>query len=117
MHDWAARIPVALSAIGLCWVTAGLEPGLSAAGPVSGGPLYVDMSGTLSVYPNPASRCNVDALHCVGALGISPRSWTTEEKRPGLWAAVLAASLAAGLLLKSLIGVVFPIGAIVFTSR
>ena len=36
-----------------------------------------------------------------------------EEKHPRLWAATLAASLRRGLLLKSLIGVVFPIGAIV----
>src|SRR6185437_2632910 len=34
-----------------------------------------------------------------------------EEKRPRLWAALLAASLGAGLLLKSLIGLVFPVAA------
>jgi len=33
------------------------------------------------------------------------------EKRPRLWAAILAASLGAGLLLKSLVGIVFPVAA------
>ena len=33
------------------------------------------------------------------------------EKHPRLWAYILAASLAAGVLLKSLIGLVFPLGA------
>ncbi len=36
-----------------------------------------------------------------------------EERHPRAWAATLAACLGLGLLLKSLIGVVFPIGAIV----
>ena len=34
-----------------------------------------------------------------------------EEPQPRLWAFLLAASLGVGLLLKSLIGVVFPVGA------
>ena len=34
-----------------------------------------------------------------------------EERNPRLWAAMLAASLGVGLLLKSLIAVVFPVGA------
>ena len=36
-----------------------------------------------------------------------------EEKHPRAWAATLAICLGAGLLLKSLIGVVFPMGAVV----
>jgi 4-amino-4-deoxy-L-arabinose transferase-like glycosyltransferase len=39
------------------------------------------------------------------------RALDEEEKRPGLWANVLAASLGIGLLLKSLVAVVFPVGA------
>ncbi len=46
------------------------------------------------------------------ALWAFLRAIDDEETHPRLWAAVLAASLGGGLLLKSLIGVVFPIGAI-----
>ena len=38
------------------------------------------------------------------------RALDGEEEHPRLWAYVMAASLAAGLLLKSLIGLVFPLG-------
>jgi hypothetical protein len=41
------------------------------------------------------------------------RSLEEDEKQPRLWAAVFAASLGVGLLLKSLIAVVFPIAAAV----
>src|SRR6202035_6134058 len=39
------------------------------------------------------------------------RALDEEEKRPRLWAAILAASLGTGVLLKSLVGIVFPVGA------
>src|SRR6202012_6260673 len=45
------------------------------------------------------------------ALWALLRALDEEEGHPGRWAAVLAACLAIGLLLKSLIGIVFPIGA------
>jgi hypothetical protein len=39
------------------------------------------------------------------------RALDEAEKRPRLWAAILAASLGIGLLLKSLVGIVFPVAA------
>jgi Dolichyl-phosphate-mannose-protein mannosyltransferase len=49
------------------------------------------------------------------------RALDKDEKHPRLWAHILAASLAAGVLLKSLIGIVFPAGAallyLLFTRR
>src|SRR6266446_5910780 len=39
------------------------------------------------------------------------RALDEDEKRPRLWAAILAASLGTGLLLKSLVGIVFPVAA------
>jgi 4-amino-4-deoxy-L-arabinose transferase-like glycosyltransferase len=47
------------------------------------------------------------------ALWALLRTLDEEEPHPRAWAAVIAASLAVGLLLKSLIGIVFPIGAAV----
>src|SRR6202043_4140656 len=45
------------------------------------------------------------------ALWAFLRAIDEEEKRPRLWAAILAASLGPGLLLKSLVGIVFPVAA------
>src|SRR6267143_3402528 len=45
------------------------------------------------------------------ALWAFLRALDEEERRPRLWAAILAASLGTGLLLKSLVGMVFPVGA------
>jgi 4-amino-4-deoxy-L-arabinose transferase-like glycosyltransferase len=45
------------------------------------------------------------------ALWAFLRVMDEREKRPRLWAAVMAASLGVGLLLKSLIGIVFPVAA------
>ena len=41
------------------------------------------------------------------------RALDDDEPRPGLWALLMAASLGVGLLLKSLIAIVFPVGAAV----
>ncbi len=38
-----------------------------------------------------------------------------QERHPRVWAFLLAASIGVGLLLKSLIGAVFPVGADSFT--
>src|SRR5260370_18081244 len=45
------------------------------------------------------------------------RALDEQEKRPRLWAAILAASLGTGLLLKSLIGMLFPIAAALLYLR
>jgi hypothetical protein len=45
------------------------------------------------------------------ALWAFLRALDEDERQPRLWAAILAASLGSGLLLKSLVGIVFPITA------
>src|SRR2546430_1965118 len=47
------------------------------------------------------------------ALWAFLRSLDPEESRPGVWSAVMAASIGTGLLLKGLIAAVFPIAAMV----
>ena len=110
-HDWAARIPVALSAIALCLITAGF--GLWAFGKRAG--LYAGLCMSTCVGLFLFSRIILpDAtlvLTIILALWSMLRALDEEENRPGIWTAVMAVCLAAGLLLKSLIGVVFPIGA------
>jgi len=112
-HDWVARIPVALAAVLLAWVTwrygrwafgarAGFYAGLSLATCVG---LFLftriqipDVMLTLSV--------------CV-AFWSFQRVLEVEEPRAQLWALLLAASLGVGLMLKGLIAVVVPVGGMV----
>ncbi|MFZ1012596.1 MAG: glycosyltransferase family 39 protein, partial [Terracidiphilus sp.] len=109
-HDWAARIPEALSAILLCLVTAGF--GIWAFGNRAG--LYAGLCISTCVGLFLFTRILLpDAmLACVIALSLWAllRALDEEERHPRTWAAILAICLGIGLLLKSLIGVVFPIG-------
>ena len=111
VHDWSARIPVALSAIALCWVTAAF--GLWAFGKRAGFYAGLCMSTCIGLFlftrillPDAMLTFSI-AL----ALWALLRALDEEERHPKAWAALMAASLAIGVLLKSLIGIVFPIGA------
>ncbi len=114
VHDWSARIPVALSAIALCWTTAAF--GLWAFGKRAG--LYAGLCMSTCIGLFLFTRILIpDAMLTFTialALWALLRALDEEEPHPKAWAAVMAASLAAGLLLKSLIGIVFPIGIAVF---
>ena len=112
VRDWAARIPVALAAVLLVWVTclygrwafgerAGYYAGLVLATCVG---LFLftriqipDVMLTLSV--------------CL-AFWAFQRATDPEETHPHRWAAVLAASLGVGVMLKGLIALVIPGGGI-----
>ena len=111
VHDWSARIPVALSAIALCWVTTAF--GLWAFGKRAGFYAGLCMSTCIGLFlftrillPDAMLTFSI-AL----ALWALLRTLDEEERHPKAWAALMAASLAIGVLLKSLIGIVFPIGA------
>jgi 4-amino-4-deoxy-L-arabinose transferase-like glycosyltransferase len=109
--DWAARVPVALAAIALALLTAvfggwafgeraGLFAGLCLATCVG---LFLF---TRIVIPDVMLTATI-ALAMFAFL----RALDPEETRPRLWAFLLAASIGVGLLLKSLIALVFPVGA------
>jgi 4-amino-4-deoxy-L-arabinose transferase-like glycosyltransferase len=111
VHDWAARIPFALSAIGLACLTcafgawafgrrAGLYAGLCIATCVG---LFLF---TRIVIPDVTLTLTI-AL----AMWAFLRALDEEEPHPRFWAFILAASIGIGVLLKSLIGAVFPIAA------
>jgi 4-amino-4-deoxy-L-arabinose transferase-like glycosyltransferase len=112
VHDWVARIPFALGAILLCWVTARY-----------GRWAFDDRSGFVS---------GLVLATCVGlflftrilipdvllTLCVCVAFWSLqralnedgEETRPGQWAALLAASLAVGVMLKGLLPLVLVFG-------
>ncbi len=108
--DWAARIPVALSSVALGLVMAAF--GIWAFGRRAG--FYVGLCMSTCVGLFLFTRIQIpdvmQALTIALALWGFLRAIDPEEPRPQFWAYVLAASMGVGLLLKSLIGVVFPVG-------
>jgi 4-amino-4-deoxy-L-arabinose transferase-like glycosyltransferase len=110
-YDWAARLPVALAAVGLCWLTAafghwafGLRAGLYAG-------LIMSTCVGLFLFTRIQIPDVMQTFTVALALWALLRALDEEEAHPRFWSLVMAASMGAGLLLKSLIGVVFPVAA------
>ena len=110
VHDWSARIPLALGAVLLCWLVwrigrwafselAGWWAGL-ALGTCVGLFLF-----TRVLIPDVLLTLAVTA-----ALWAMLRALEEDEPRPGFWARLFAAAMAVAVLLKGLIGVVIPAG-------
>jgi len=109
--DWVARLPVALACIGLALVTAafarwafGLREALYSG-------LVISTCIGLFLFTRVLIPDVILTLTIALALWAFLRALEEEESYPKLWASVLAASIGVGLLLKSLIGIVFPVGA------
>jgi len=111
VHDWAARIPIALSAIALAWLTAAF--GMWAFGRRAGfyAGLCIATCVGLFLFTRILIPDVMQTLTTALAMWALLRALDEEEPYPRIWAAVLAASMGVGLLLKSLISVVFPVGA------
>ncbi|HEY6447348.1 MAG TPA: glycosyltransferase family 39 protein, partial [Acidobacteriaceae bacterium] len=112
VHDWSARLPIALSAIALAWLTACF--GRWAFGARAGGYAGLVMGTCIGLWLFTRILIPDVMLTLTIALAMWAflRTQDEEEKRPFLWASIFSASLAAGFLLKSLVGVVFPLAAV-----
>ncbi len=110
-HDWSARLPVALCAIALCLLTMGF--GAWAFGRRAGFYAGLVMSTCVGLWLFTRIQIPDVMISFTIAFGLWSflRALDEDEPHPRLWAALLAASMAVGLLLKSLIGMVFPLGA------
>lgn len=111
VHDWAARLPLSLAAVLLCWVTyrfarwglgerAGVFAGVSLA---TAAGLYLF---TRILIPDATLTLTITAAIWAWMRLLEPDS---EDNRPWLWAGILGGSLGCGLLLKGLIAGVFPV--------
>ena len=111
VHDWSARIPFALSAMALAWLTAAM--GIWAFGKRAGFYAGLCMATCIGLFLFTRVLIPDVMLTFTVALAVWAflRVLDEEEPHPRLWAAVLAASLGTGLLIKSLIGVLFPLAA------
>ena len=113
-HDWVARIPSALSAIALCWVVFrfGQWAFSQKAGFYAG--LFLSTCVGLFLFTRIVIPDVILTLSVTLSVWAFLRALDENEEHPRLWAYVLAASLATGLLLKGFIGLVFPVGAAFF---
>jgi len=111
VHDWAARIPLALSAVALCWLVARF--GEWAFGPRGG--LYSGLAIATCVGLFLFTRILIpDAmltLAITAALWSLLRATDPEGTHPRRWALLMWAAMGTGLLLKGLIAALIPIAA------
>lgn len=111
VHDWVARIPIVLAALALAWLTAAF--GIWAFGKRAG--FYAGLCIATCFGLFLFTRILIPDVMLTTMITLSIwsflRAIEEEEPRPRLWAFLLAASLGAGLLLKSLIGVLLPVAA------
>jgi len=113
VHDWAARIPVALAAVLLVALT--WRYGQWAFGAAAG--FYAGLSLATCVGLFLFTRIQIPdvmlTLAVCAAFWSFQRALEPDEPHPRLWAAVLAASLGVGMMLKGLIAVVAPVGGVI----
>jgi len=111
VHDWVARLPVALSAIALCLLTAYF--GAWAFGRRAG--LYAGLCLATCVGIFLFTRVQIPDVMLTATTALAMwsflRAIDETEPHPRLWTFLLAASLGTGLLLKSLVGALFPVAA------
>jgi hypothetical protein len=109
--DWAARIPVALSAIALALLT--MAFGIWAFGRRAGFYAGLCMGTCIGIFL--FTRILIPDVMLTFTVTLAMwaflRALDEEEKHPRVWALVLAVNLGLGLLLKSLIGMLFPVAA------
>ena len=109
--DWAARIPIVLSAIALAWLTAAF--GTWAFGRRAGFYAGVCIATCFGLFL--FTRILIPDVMLTASIALSMwaflRAIDAAEPRPRLWALILAVSLGTSLLFKSLVGILFPIGA------
>lgn len=112
IHTWSARLPVVLSAIALCLVTAWF--GIWAFGRRRAG-LFAGLCMATCIGMWLFTRIQIPNVTLVLTITLSMwaflRLMEDNKPHPQLWAALIGVCFGTGLLLESLIGVVFPIGA------
>lgn len=111
VHDWVARIPIAFSAILLCWLVARF--GSWAFGNRAGlyGGLCLSTCVGLFLFTRILIPDVMLTLTLTLAFWSFLRALEEDEPHPRYWAFLLAAALGAGVMLKGLIALVLPAGA------
>jgi 4-amino-4-deoxy-L-arabinose transferase-like glycosyltransferase len=111
VHDWSARIPVAVFAIGLAWLTCAF--GIWAFGRKAGFYAGLCLATCVGVFLFTRILISDVMLTLTVALAMWAFLRVIDDQEPHArrWAFILAASLGTGLLFKSLIAIIFPVAA------
>jgi hypothetical protein len=109
--DWVARLPIALACLGLALVTAAFARWAFGAREALYSGLVISTCIGLFLFTRILIPDVILTLTITLALWAFLRALEEEEPHPKLWAGAMAASIGVGLLLKSLIALVFPVGA------
>jgi Dolichyl-phosphate-mannose-protein mannosyltransferase len=116
VHDWAARIPMAVCVILLCWLTARFARwGISPAAGFYSGIVLATCIG-LFLFTRVLITDAMLTLPITFAIWAAMRAMDKDEPNPRLWAVGFWAAMAAAIMFKGLIGAVFPVGALVIYS-
>src|SRR5579863_730206 len=111
VHDWVARLPVAISAVILCWLVFRIGAWTHSAG----AGMYAGLTLATCVGLFLFTRIQIPDVTITATIALAMwsflRALDSEEPRPGLWATAMAAAIGTGLLLKGLIAALFPIAA------
>ena len=111
VRDWVARLPVALSAVALCWLT--FRIGVWAFSVRAG--LYAGVALATSIGLFLFTRIQIPDVTIAATIALAMwsflRTLDPAETKPGWWSAVMAAAIGTGLLLKGLIAALFPVAA------
>jgi 4-amino-4-deoxy-L-arabinose transferase-like glycosyltransferase len=109
VHDWAARLPLALAVVLLCFVSYrfGLWAFDERAGMFAG--IVLATSVGLFLFTRILIPDAMLTLTITGAIWAWLRLLEPDEEHPHRWALIMGLCFGAGLLLKGLIAVVFPI--------
>jgi len=113
VHDWAARIPIALAVVLLCLITARFARW--AMGELAGLYAGVILSTCVGLFLFTRVMIPDVLLTLVVTIAIWSflRVLDDQEPHPTRWAMSLWSALALGLLVKGLIALVFPVGTVV----
>jgi 4-amino-4-deoxy-L-arabinose transferase-like glycosyltransferase len=111
VHDWIARLPVALSAVLLCWLV--FRMGAWAFSVRTG--MYAGLALSTSVGLFLFTRVQLSDVMIAATIALAMwaflRAMEEGEAHPQMWSAVMGAAIGTGLLLKGLIAAVFPVAA------
>jgi 4-amino-4-deoxy-L-arabinose transferase-like glycosyltransferase len=109
VHDYIARLPIAITTVLLCWLT--FRMGVWAFGTRAGFYTGLVLSTCIGLFL--FTRVLIADVQLTFTITLAIwsflRALNSDEPRPGLWGLLFWASIGTGLLLKGLIGALFPL--------
>ena len=109
VHDWAARLPMMLAVVLLCWITYRAARWAFGENAATYAGLVLATCAGLFLFTRVLIPDALVTLTITGSIWAWLRLLEPEEDHRLRWAAILGLCLGCGLLLKGLIALVFPV--------